>query len=173
MRRKAGPCGTALSASANATVVTSIAPAERSGQRSEFECPREGVLAVAGPQPKWSADLCDVVLGAGRTGRVDALPSAAHPDGCLILSRSKYGRRVTTPLRRAVLDALEAISKPERRRCFWTGRSGPGTCAKYWRRQLRKVAAATGVKTMQLARGGSDPPPMPMRRSARTAWAGA
>lgn len=73
---------------------------------------------------------------------------ALGPDGMLVLRRAKNGVRVSVPLPNCVPAALAGVAaaQPDRDHWFWTGRSQPVTCAKYWRERLKRVAAAAGVK---------------------------
>ena len=62
--------------------------------------------------------------------------------GELVLHRAKSGELVTVLLPAPLIAALERYGP----HYFWTGRSLRETCTKYWRRRLRGIATAAGVK---------------------------
>ena len=66
--------------------------------------------------------------------------------GELVLRRAKSGELVTVLLPAPLIAALERLPERYGPHYFWTGRSLRETCTKYWRRRLRGIATAAGVK---------------------------
>ena len=63
----------------------------------------------------------------------------------LTLRRAKSGELVTVELPPAVAAAIEPVRGTNPDYYWWSGRSRPVTCAKYWRAQLGLVAGRAGI----------------------------
>ena len=63
----------------------------------------------------------------------------------LTLRRAKSGELVMVDLPHLVVKAVNRLRGPNLDHFWWSGKSRAVTTAKYWRKQLREVAARTGI----------------------------
>ena len=77
------------------------------------------------------------------------LPKDALSGTLLTLRRAKTGESVVVDLPEPAVEALAAISRPDRLHFFWTGKSKGVTVAKGWRTRLQRLAARAKVESFR------------------------
>ncbi len=106
-----------------------------------------GLLRAANEKPREQALLLLLrYSGLAIRDAVTLERTSIQSGGELVLRRAKSGELVTVVLPVEVIIALEAVADPSHPHFFWTGRGEAATAAKYWRKRLKAVAAAAGVK---------------------------